>query len=409
MPEVQDKDLVSFEKVVEPKNSTTYGIPADISISINGATISTNTITRLRINNWCSILLPTMSLAFVDNGRFGEGFVINKVDVLSVKISSQQNTDPIVQEDFEVMDIQRVNTKAGMYGKYSVGITAIKKVKNFISKSFNRAYPDQVTSDVMKFVADDMGLKYIQEIDTNDKQTWFHAGKNVRDFSQHVLNRAFYKDNDVCMSFYDKGSLVYTSVGKSLEGDPKFSLTEDIVKSSEQLEDANDRDDGNRVYYRNIQESDISGTILEEIGAGYSYSVWDTNAHKTTQTKFNPKEMSDVPSVLNGEEYRNLGQYGYKSDNKHNNYEKAISQQSLRHMYFTKAVTIQIKPNGKVRLMNKVRLLVPSYNDNDINNPLSGTYLVGGMQVAYDRGSPLVQSLVLFRNGNNKQVMLGST
>jgi len=72
--------------------------------------------------------------------------------------------------------------------------------------------------------------------------------------------------------------------------------------------------------------------------------------------------------------------------------------------FFAYLVLLNINPLYQVKLFNKINLMVPSlpnYNSNEINDIVSGKYLLGGNVYSTTKGNILQKQILLFRDGVN--------
>ena len=97
----------------------------------------------------------------------------------------------------------------------------------------------------------------------------------------------------------------------------------------------------------------------------------------------------------------------------HSNWFKAlITNKTLKDLYFSQAITIQVNPNEKVKLMDKGFVKIPNtiiYGEDEqnikvFNESYSGTYFIGEIthSLSFNGGGSYTAKISMFRNGINK-------
>lgn len=369
-------------------------------VKIKGQDISSSNIQSLTIREWVVSILPKLELSVFDLGNIIETLTLEDGDEIEVILAKDQSSEIKLNMKFAFSDysIDILNDNRMQV----INIVGYLKCDNMFYLQ-NRSFSGKRSDEVFKQIASECGLGFVNRysINTNDKMNWFQLNKNNFEFLKHVLKRSYLYD-DVIMLYADSNSkLIMTSLNREITKKDNIVAKFDVEKY-EYNADITDKN----IYFNSYDVVNMSGYFNKINNYGVTAQYYDMlNPISIQYNKF--KKMSDLSFInkkyngklaynLNWGMYNNLNIYSEKY------YESLIRNEFLISNFFGYSVMLQINADNDVKLFDKLNVVIPSILSGELNEVLSGMYLVGGIIHNISNGNIYRKMVSVHRNGNNK-------
>jgi hypothetical protein len=399
-----------------------------LKVTINDIEFFPQTIQALVIKEWVFDTLPRLDIIMTDNGRFWELFPLRDNDTISVEISkNKERTSPIVL-DFSLLDYTLENIDVQKIHNVAIRMSAILKTNEMLYPIKVRSFPKKKSHEVLKQIAEETGLKpNIKVTNTVDNMTWLQIHKTNYDMIQHVLQRAYAGEDDTLFAYADRtGTFTVTSLKKETAKtnntwEAKWKPDKQVIDNPEadqgqnKKENESDTDDNKTVYFSNFNYFNFAGTTNKQMTYAAEYTLYDLEklVEETIDSNVHPfTDYSGKDKAGRGKLVRHItGTFKYNGSNTHDDYTKAIVlNKYLKEDFFASGLELYVNPTDRVKLMDIIKITIPSViNNDDINEVHSGKWLVGGITHALSKGGAYKMILVLFRNGINSSTELKSS
>jgi hypothetical protein len=380
--------------------------------NIHGAQVINKNIELLEVKEWVLQILPRLEITFADPKIFFDFLPLQDNDLIEFNLSLDQDSKKVLDMQFRLMDFEN-NIIATNYS--DVRITGYQEAKEIFNPIRNRAIKGS-SSDVVKKIASEAGLEVDIRVNANDNQIWYQTNMSNYDMLNHVMNRAYVRDNDAVFVYVDRsGKMIYTSLQTQLKKEDTIQLfydenrraPEEPSDGKKQKSNAkpNQDKDENIMYFDTIKFVNKAGFINRSIGYGKSFSfdkvgekqelTIDDDSHAFTDFSYKDKEKVGLTAQ---HQY-----FGMLAGNMHDNYYKALVQnQYYKTNYFNSPMLVTINPTDKINIFDIINLRVPLGITGEVNESYSGKYIVGGIHYYLNNKETPTMLLALFRNGINK-------
>lgn len=376
-------------------------------IKINEQEIQSDNIIGLTIREWVNEILPRLELQLMNQGYLLETHPIVDGDIISVLLAKNKDTEAALTMDFVVSDfnlaVQADNRKIVL------NISGYLKVDDFFAPIKTRSFKNKKSQEVLSTIANESGLKFKnpQNINTNDKMTWYQINKTNYDFIPHILSRS-YIQNDVLLYYANTNNeMILTSLKKELKKQDSIIAKYDIDKYNRSV--LSDEDSKN-VWFSSYDLTNVCSYFNRIIGYGaeYTYNNNDDGSEVYEQFKDEDKITDYIfrQKSLNGQNVFNstFGAYNNKNLYNENYFGSFVKNYYLLATHLSCSLVININSLSTVKLFDKINLMLPSLLDNSISDPYSGLYIIGGITHFVSKGGMYQKMLSLHRNGINKPI-----
>lgn len=391
---------------------------------IKGVEVDNKTIVSLAIKE-SLFYVPRLDLIINDQGLFTELTPLEDDDEITVEIAKSNKQDAVISSlKFRVLDWQTQNTGGSNLSSYGLHITAVYDLPLFYFPLKSKAYSKKTSVDVLKEIGSGLNVTTNSYITSNDLMTWLQTNLNEKDFIDSILKTSYISDTDFLLAYFDRNNaLNITSILTELKQKDSFECVFDEKKFLDKEPDLKDEtvtpkeNDLIKLYYGDIQFDTISG-IINKASGGYTYLLnWYNLDGKETSQKITHKQHEITQLTQKRKANIDLitaqSNFSYLSGNVHANWFKAIiTNKTLKDLYFSQAITLQMNPNDKIQLLDKGFVKIPNNikygvdenNINVYNESYSGTYFIGELThtLVFNGGGNYGMKCTMFRNGLNK-------
>ncbi len=398
------------------------------SIKLNGNDLSEDGIMMkmLVIKDWFFDMVPRLEIVLTDsNDVLFNTYPIQDDSIIELEMN--KNVDPDKQEDpiiikFNVLDWSSMPMITGQDSGHVHEITGYLNVSDLFHPIVTKSFKEKTSGGVLKEIAGSLGLDYVKTIDTepSDTMTWLQIGQNNHDMIKYVNNRSFFSDDDTSLTYVNlKNELIFTTLKTECEKEVAF-----VGKMGQQQQD-DVQNNFNDVNSTTGDKKDIPTFF-------YSFATNKTLASRnkmggygTKSTYYDGKdEQANFPGNGNGDKLlnnlsqknkNNVGQevkhYEFGILNGGDQFSEGIHKEffdsQVRHEYtisnfFKTSVIVKIKGNSLIKKYDIVDLVTHSSVDQEMNEPHSGKYIVGGIIHTLGDETEYSVQLVLYRSGINK-------
>jgi len=409
----------------------------DGSLSVSGTTIEPQDIMFVKLSN--SKFLPEIELSCQDTtGTFyNDFFPFDHDTVISIFVKSPSENVYPIRMDFRVTEYEIIKSTPSENNAYKYIMKGLLDIDDLYFTKYE-SFKDKSSYQVVKELVVNMGFGFASNIeDSDDKMTWINPSTTYIEFIKDVTSRAYVSDNSFVWTFIDfYYNVNYIDVEKELDESPKESqvLNSKVLLPGSKSEES----DVVPLYLSNnpalkstnkyIDKFDLLNQSFK-VNLDKSYrlrATWFDTTDKTIYRKFindlstddeNIKPLYDYDSDM----YRNYRNDEYilvkiKEDNNHKNYAVAlkINEFNLENIQKVKMVAILNQVNFDLKRFQKVNvemynidsvLSTNSTKDyssiNNINETLSGYWLVTGINYIYKRNGGISQEVTLSRRDLN--------
>lgn len=411
-------------------NSLDFNNTTLTQVYINGEQVVIKSIKLLIVRESIFELVPRMELHFMDStSRFSTLIPLQDRTEITVKLSTSVQSGIFIEQTFELQDYDITELPNNNFKFYFIRLTARLKCKTLIEKVRTRAFPKMNSSEVIKQIGEEHGLKVNVNVNTKDQMTWLQY--NIPDSSmiQHCLDRSYVDDTDSLFSYVDRnGELNVTSMHTQLKKPVKTKMRY-VNGPIEELSIGNNdyiKSKKNYLNYFSMSRKDISSSMNEFGAYKTEYTYYDTTeSFEDKPIQFTAKTLdSNSDGIillgtypLKNKNYRNNTTlnttYGLKTKNMHSNYFEGkagnlfgkcsdlSSYLDISIMLGQQASEYLEDSEMHIKLFDIIELEIPVANLSDLNPTHSGKYFVGSIALQTQDNLQLVMKITLFRNAIN--------
>ena len=376
-------------------------------VKIRNSQLNASNINYLIIREWVFNILPTLELQFYDSGYLTEISPLEDGEDIEVTISKNEDSDEIISLVFSFDDMEM-----GLIGdnrKTIITLTGHLKVDYNMFTLQTRSFARQTSKSVLQQIATESGIEFTnpRNIKPSDNMTWFQSNSSNFDFIKHVIKRA-YIPKDVIFLYGDtRNKFVFTSLLAEM-GKKESKITKFSVENTESsVRNENDKD--NTIWFASYDIVNYSGFYNKKSSYGVSYTYYDLKDNAVTESYTDINKLTDL-SFRNRKGVSKNGVYiDYVGDYFDNNiygyqyFESKIRNPMLKNNFFANSLNINVNSLSKVYLFDTIEIQIPSlFGEGEVNEPLSGEYLVGGIQHEISQGNIYRKKVSIHRNGMNK-------
>ncbi len=359
-------------------------------------------IVTLNIREWVLDIAPRMYCIMNDDGMLSEVFNLTDNMKITLLLGKHPLDENMLEFEFQLQD-KKLNLVAD--NKYSmVSFTAILNVDNLYHPIKNRCFKNLSSKQVLNKIADECGLNFKTKNGFNvaDNMNWYQINQDNYSFIKYINERSF-KDDDMILSYCDiNKNLNMTSL--KLESNKQEAKTAIYDQENYTKFDFDDDTDKNTIWFNTYDAIDLNGCRNKINNYGIKYNYYDLennnenilNFDSTMFTELSFKDSSDIVNHYN---------FGIQN-NVHDNYNKGIAQNSYyRSNFFSFVMSLNINSLIEVNLFDKINVQIPSmptYGQNELNDILSGKYLISGIVYSIGKSKMFQKQIILSRDGMNK-------
>jgi hypothetical protein len=360
-------------------------------------------IQLLVIREWVFNIIPTVEIMFMDDGYLSEVFPLEDQEDIQITLAKHEDDDSIS------MTFSLDDYSIGVMGdnrKMIINLVGHLKVEDmFLLK--HRRFAKQNSSLVLETIASESGLQYLNphKVIPSDNMTWYQMNQSNFDFIKHVLKRAYVIDDALLFYARIDNKFVLTSLKSEMTKQNYKSAKFSVANYEKNVKDEDDSDD--TIWFTGYSIVNNSSYFNKRIGYGFEYNYYDLNNAQTvkysqipkiTNLSFRNKILANQ-SVLN-KTYGTLNLLNLYSEKF---YESLSRNKFLIDNFFANSLLLNINSLSQVNLMDTIDVGVPSVmQENELNEVLSGKYLVCGIQHEVSTGGIYKKKIALGRNGINK-------
>lgn len=386
-----------------------------IRVIIDGVDVTTKNIQSVSLREFIFDTACELDLSFMDTGYFVEEAPI--VDGTKIRIVlAKDNSELPIDIEFQCLNSRVTKNMSSGNTLYLIDLVAITNSDYMFSNISQRVLQGTSNQVIGQVVSENKQLTYVEEVESNDYQSWFQISINDSSFIKNVINRAYYQSEDMPIIFCNKyNRFVYTTLKTRAEQKTKFiAINNDFLSMDSGNQDPvidsiiKQTKSTNTIFFRSDYTfTDNMPIANRQGGYGFDYTYFDGNNFNNMSINFNYAPFTKyINKKQHEKKYASLT-YNIQNSNVHPNYLLAYNQNMyLMKNMFSSFVTMSVSPNLQIDLMDKVNVsflkqIDPEINKVGIDDIHSGEYLVGGIYHNIRVGGKYSMILVLFRNGFN--------
>jgi len=366
-------------------------------LEINGVQLIPSNILSLTIREWIFNTLPRIELIIMDDGVLTEGYSVIEGSLIDVSIGNDENDENILSMQFEAQDV--AVDVLGDNKMTNIVITGLMKTNN-IFKVKNRVIQNRSSIEALTFLANEVGLSIdnLDNISTLDRMSWLQINIDNFKMFKHILARAN-KPEDVIFCFGNSQSkLNITSLKTIIEKPEIIRCRYNLEKFSQTSFDQNEKE---IVWFNSYDVVNINGTFHKMGGTGFAFDYYDkqVNRKKNSNKNYLIADIEDTSTSNMNTEHQI---FGMQSENVYEEYfESIVRNKQLLYSFFGQSMVLAVNPVSIIKLAEKLDVLIPSMVNNEINDVLSGQYIVGGITHNVSKGAFYRKRISIHRSGLN--------
>jgi len=409
------------------KKSTTFS-----ALDMNGTTIEPHDIVYVKLFN--SKILPEIEVCCYETTGvfFTDLFPFEHDTVLSIFVKSVSKEFYPIRMDFRVTEFEVNKNTGDENGIYKYTIRGILDVDEIFYTNYE-SFKDMTSYDVLKKITTGMGLGFASNIEaTDDKMTWINPSNTYIDFIKDTVSRGWVSDNSFVWGFIDfYYNFNYIDIQKEISDRPKELETINSViidkKESDLVNQYLSNNPALKTTNKFIEKFDLLNQAFK-VNLDKSYKLratWFNSTNATIHREFLNDLSTTDTNIIPLYDYDSEIYKEYRNDdwilvkviegNNHINYAKALKQnefnleniQKIKLVATLNQVNFSIKrfQNIKVEIYNVDALFGKNITKklalNNINEKLSGYWLVTGINYIYRRTGGVNQEITLSRRDLN--------
>lgn len=402
--EAEDKQIIDESNYTQQTIALQMVVNDDVEL-IN----KQNLLTIIRTSAFEPI--PRIETQLVDFGQLLTSSPLTDQDIFKIKVGTTKDTDDIIDAKFRIQGIG-VEPSNGYTQSNHISFVGLIEAGEMFYTINNKAYKNMNSKDVFSEVARRNNLKFICDIETSDKMTWYQINQNDYEFLNHVSARAKSSGGRLVWFVNLKNELVLTNFDKVLKTNEikfktKFTKDLNIVKGDEDIVE----EESDKILISSYSIKNLSGFLNNSGGYKTQYSFFDNENENyvdidvTTDLAENNLRASDYKNNVTRFEY-----FGNKTPNTYISFEESVSKNISSFLNLFKfcielkfVLNVQpeeIKDKLDINLFDKIFLdFVNISHQPDLI--YSGQYIIGAVTYTIKRTSKIEVKLLLFRGGNN--------
>lgn len=380
------------------------------TIKIKDISFNSAIIHSLIIREWVFDVLPRIQLELLDDGTLNEKMPLDDNEIIQIIIAKSEEDEHPLEFQFQVQDY-KVNV-VGDNRRLYFSISGLLKTNNMFMLR-NRSFSRSTTRDICSKIANEEGLTFTnpRNVIPIDNMTWYQSNLNNYKFIKYILNRSYIVDDTALFYANLQNEFVYTSLNKEISKIESVDAKFDITKT---LNDGLVKEDINTIWYNSYDIVNMNGYYNKKIAYGFAYSYYDVSKSTQAFEYSNYRLMAQrsfKDKNFDGKVFYGGNDLGINNDlNLYDGYfESLMRNKYLMNGFFGYSILININSLYNSKLFDKVNLSIPSLfpeNSGDINEVISGEYLVGGIIHQINKNGLYSKMLSLHRNGSDKSAFL---
>lgn len=385
-------------------------------VFIDDHELPNKSIQSLSIREFVQDTACELDLFFFDNGFCVEQSPIVDGSVVKVILAKDNDEKPL-ELSFDVLGskVEKKNSPGNTI--YFVELVGITKTENLFGPVAQRAFVGPSNEVIGQIISEEKDITYVEEVKSNDSQTWFQISINNSNFVKNIIRRSYYQDEDMALIYCNSKNVFTFSTlkTKAAKSSKYIAINNDLMSLDsgdydKVLKDLRiDTKNKNVLFFRTNYTFNDNMPIENRTGGyGYDFTYFDGTNFYDHVINF---DYAPLTKYINKKKGHNLNydsiNYNMQNSNVHGKYILAYNQNSyLSRTFFSNFTTITISPNNKIDLMDKIDVQFLKMEDSDsgevsIDAAHSGEYLVAGIYHNIQQGGIYTMILILARNGYN--------
>lgn len=395
-----------------------FGLQYYLKLLIKGEEYNPLNVFSLVVREWVFEQLPRLELIFLDDGTLSEVFPLEDNDQIDVTIATNKDDD----EDQQLnMSFNVVDWKINPHNDNSfyVKISAVMK-NNDIFSARNRSFNNSNSLNVLIDIALEEGIDVLNpwNVTPGDNMTWYQYSINNYDFIKHVLERSFVVDDVPFFYANSQNEFVFTSLRSETEKSDETIARFNLEKT---FNYALEEDDKDTIWFSQYDIVNFNGYNNKQSSYGVIYTYYDLEDIVTDRLFYDNiyGELSfrDATKVASDTQNPSIAPvYGHLNNVYDEYFRSLVRNEMLIKQFFSFSLMLNANGLSKVKLFDKIDLIAPasfgaggtSLKDNDVNEVMSGNYLVGGITHKINANGTYNKLISLHRDGMNRSPFMTS-
>lgn len=396
--------------------------------SINGTTIDPKDVIYVKLHN--SKFLPEIELYCYDSKGifFSDLYPLDHDTLLSIFVKSNSENLMPIRMDFRITEFETTRSQENTYTlKY-----LIKGILDVDSLHYTRYEARKGTSyEILKKLSEELDLGFATNVDnSDDEMIWINPSETYIKYIQDITEHSFIDDKSFIWTFIDFNyNLNYVNINKEMN---EFNKNEESTQTNSATVKRDEESTVN-FYLTNKPAFNTTNRYIAKFNiVNQSYKINLEKNYRFKATWFDKKENKGYRQFLNdiesdGKPIKPLYDYESKiynenindeffigkmdTDNVHKNYglAKVINQFNLENIGKMKMIVTLNQTNFDIKRFQNLKIEIYNINDmlsqnaekkpatENINEKLSGFWLVTGINYLYRRTGGVEQEITLMR------------
>ena len=400
---------------------------------VSGMTIEPINIKTVRIYN--NKFLPEIYMSFDDDlGYMFEDFFPLDDDIISIFVNSDSEDIFPIRMDFKITEFNVDKVIPGENSKLSYIINGILDVNDLHFSEF-KAYKG-TSYNVLKQICNETGLGFASNAEgSDDEMTWINPANPLIKFIDEVTRKSYIDEKSFIWTFIDfYYNLNYVNIEQEMALNPQEKQTSNLSILNLEEDEVEIVD----MYFTNNEALNTTNQYIDRFSImnrssktnlkiGYNYSLRYYNKTNNTQIRVKVPEFHNNDEnlyKLDGYDYDKnnfLSNFNWNGcffgkldeDNLHPNYILAekINSLNLDKAQKTTMIATLSQLNFNIKRFQKVNIIIRNVDNiikdhgnepqDNINQKLSGYWLVTGINYTFNRNGGVSQQIFLSRRDLN--------
>lgn len=356
------------------------------------------------IREWMVSMMPTVQISLNDDGMLSEIFHLQDEMPIEIQIGKTPNDENPITVDFMVVDYSMGQSVNNNYGIFE--ITGVLNIPQLFSPIKTRSFKNKSSKTVLNSIAslDGFTMSTANNVNPNDNMTWLQANQTDLDFMQHVLDRAYVRNDSVLGYFSTDKKFYLTTLNNIINGKIKKIARYDVTKFNQLSFD--NEEDKNTIWFNYYDMLNMNGFYNKINNYGIDYVYHDISNSKSKSLNFKTSQLADKTFKNKNRVNNTVKKHVFGAQfNTHNNYHAAQVENRARLMNLLGfSMVINVNSLTDVKLAELISVNIPhmaSYATEGPNLQLSGKYVVVGQTYTVSKNNIFRKQLIVARDGIN--------
>jgi hypothetical protein len=364
--------------------------------------ISLDSIVDFEIKESILNILPKVNMTVSDTDNLINADVIIDKTVLHIKLNTPEDKPELEINAMFIISAYSVESTNNNNGTM-VRISGYMANDGMLTK-VKYDYIKGNSSDVVKQLVIESGLKYDGVISSNESIIWYQRTNNYT-FLKNVADRAYIPDDGVFVYGTFDGVIHYTTYNTQITN----NSVGDAVYKNDILNYVMGKDDVGKIYYNGFDIVNVTNIYnnLYNYGGHIHYYDLEEFIQKPLVSLKRSTQLLDINT-----KYYDLPVFSKYIGAVHNENVISLLRGKVLNIYtkyqlFSNTVSIRVNISTDIKLFDKINLNIQSItNDTDgsLVEPYSGEYLVTNISHSVGYGKNYEKRILLSRRGINKNV-----